>query len=582
MSFDVVVVCLLAVFALTLFVMELIRADLVAIIVMTGLALFGVITPDEAVSGFSNSATLTVMNMFILSAAIFKTGALNLVGEKILDVSKNSVKKAGLLLMLLVGITSMFINNTAAVALLIPVTLQMCKKADWSPTKLLIPISFASMFGGVCTLVGTSTNLLANGILRDKGYETFSMFSFFHYGIVFFVVGILYLYFVGNKFIKPRRKFQNIERSYELEKFISVVEVLKDSPVIGKNINVQAPLKDFGVEILYKEEESEKSSNIIKEGDLLRVQADVDALDNLTKEQGFKIVSPSTGDINEERLGERQFIEVVVAPGSRIEGKFFSDIDFFDDYHAEVVAIRQRRGIVHKELDRILLKSGDTLLMLIPKHKADILRASNLFVVIKEPERRDFKIDKMFPALLILSIVILLAALNIVPILISSFAGVSAMVLLKVINLSDAYKAVDWSVIFLLAGLLALGKAMDRSGVAEMISTGLVNYVGPYGEMTMIAAFFILTVSMTSFMSNNASVALMTPLAIYSAEGLNLDPQTLVLSVMFAASMSFLTPVGYQTNMMIYNVGQYKFKDYLYVGAPLCFIFLILASFLLS
>ncbi len=581
MSAEITIVLIVCFSAIVLFVTELLRADLVAFMVAITLVLFGIVPQNEIFLGLANPATLTVLSMFILSEGINRTGVIDRLGNHIYEITNQSLIKAMLLMMVFVGFISMFINNTAAVALLIPVVMNISKKAGWSPSKLLIPLSFASMFGGVCTLIGTSTNLLANSMLEEAGYKPFEMFSFTDKGLIFFAIGIVFLLIFSNKLIHSRRSSKGLTESFEMAKYLIDVQVLEGCSLIGERVEQEYRNEKIGLDIIAQIETS-SSSYVIQQDDILRVRLDIEGLQEVLESENLQIVSKKSLSDEDFDSSFYTLVEAVVGPKSRLVGKRVGKSNIYKKYSAKLLALRHHSDISHNSLEGQKLDSGDTLLLSVKKDKLEALYESDDFILLSRPKLRDFDSKKTIPTLAILLGVVLFAKFSILPIHLSALIGVVAMVLFKVISLDDAYKAVDWKIIFLLAGLLTLGKSLEYSGTATWLSGHIVSQLGDQSHSMIIGVFFTVTMLLTAFMSNNASVVLMTPIAINLSQTLNMDVHNMVLAVMFASSMSFMTPVGYQTNMMIYGVGQFRFSDFLKIGGPLCLLFIFVATLVLS
>jgi di/tricarboxylate transporter len=548
-----------------------------AVLVAISLVLFGVVPSNDVLLGLSNPATLTVLAMFILSEGIFKTGIINKLGYKIFTLSRNNLRRATVIIMLFVGITSMFINNTAAVALMIPIVMDISKRANWSPSKLLIPLSFASMFGGVCTLIGTSTNLLANSFLEAKGYKPFTMFSFTSQGLIFFFVGFIFIFLVGKKLIPSRRVTEDLTDIFELNNYLLDVKVLAGNPLIGKNINDNEMLNNYEIVNIIN-----SYSDVVSEGDILRVRLDVEGIREVFAEEDFKIMSRKNITDKDFDSNTHVLVEAVIGPRSPLITGRIVDLKLHKNYSAKILSIRQHNYIEHRLLSTRRLEAGDTLLLSVRKDKLKDLDDTDYFTLLLERSSYSFNRSKTWAALSIFVGVLLAAKFSLMPIHISALLGVCFFILFKVINFEEAYRAVDWKIIFLLGGLLTLGSGMEASGTTEWISGHLYNKLLGQSDMFVVGAFFLVTMLFTAFISNNASVALMTPLAIYTAEALGADVYNLVLTVMFASSMSFMTPVGYQTNLMIFSIGRFRFVDFFKVGGPLCLIFLVLAMYVLK
>ncbi len=569
-----IVVLVLVLVAVALFASEKLPIDLVALMIMTTLLLGGLVTPEEGLLGFSNTATVTVGAMFVLSAGLFKTGAVNYIGVVLTSIGKRNVWLALISVMIAVALMSAFINNTAAVAIFIPLVMGVAQATKSSPSKLLMPLSFAAIVGGVCTLIGTSTNILVSSIAERHGEPPFEMFEFTRLGVIFAFTGITYMVTIGVRLIPERRAAGELIETYGMGEYLAEVVLLADAKSVGKPLSEAPIVKDLDLEVLEVRREGERLTLprpvlFLKAGDVLRVRCDVEKLKKLQERAGVKFrpeLHLHDADLESE---DTLLVEAVIAPSSQLEGRTLKRTRFRDVYAATALALRHRGKLVHENLEDVRLHSGDVLLLEIKRDHLDQLKRDSAFVLVSELGLPEFRKKKMLPAVAIIAAVVATAALGIVPIVVAAIAGCILMVMAGCITLEEAYRAIDWKVIFLLAGVLTLGVALENTGAALLISHSMVGTLGIWGPVAMIAGFYLVTSILTELMSNNATAALMAPIALATAETLGLSPRPFLMAVTFAASASFMTPVGYQTNTMIYGPGQYRYTDYLRVGAPL-------------
>ncbi len=587
MTFEIAAVLAIVVLAVVLFATEKLPVDLVALIIMAILVVTGLITAEEGISGFSNSATVTVGAMFIISAALSKTGAVNSLANIAARLFRYNFWIALFFTMIASGVISSFINNTPVVAVFIPILLGVAKDNDISPTKLLMPLSFASMFGGVCTLIGTSTNILVSSIAETYGLPAFTMFEFTELGLIFFGVGIAYMLIIGVRAI-PSRRGQGLDltETFGMGQYLTDIVLLPGAKSIGKNL-IDCPLvKELDIDILEVFRDKKRLSipparTIMQVNDVLRVRCDVKKIKQLQERQGIILKTQlkfrDKDLVNEDLL----LVEAVIAPNSSFEGKTLKQIGFRNRFQSTVLALRHRGQLLRQKIGTTPLKAGDALLIEVMKDHLELLRSNDAFVFISELGLPQYRKSKIWIALLIVTGVILTATFNVFPILVSAIIGSVLLILTGCIKLDEAYKAIEWKVIFLLAGALTMGVAMEKSGAALYLANSLVELVADYGPTAVLSVFFIITALLTSAMSNNATAVLLTPIAIATSESLGIDSRPLLIAVMFAASASFMTPVGYQTNTMIYGVGLYKYSDFLKIGTPLNLIFWFLATLLI-
>ncbi len=587
MTPEILLVFAIAVCAVVLFTTEKLSVDVIAVVIMSTLLVTGIITPDEGISGFSNKATITVAAMFIISAALFKTGAVSYLGSITSKIFARNYWLGLLTVTISVGFFSAFINNTPVVAIFIPILLKVANDIKASPSKLLMPMSFASMFGGVCTLIGTSTNILVSSIAEEAGLRAFSMFEFAPIGLLLFLIGMIYMLTIGIKLIPDRRVEGDLIESFSLQEYITEVVLHETAASVGKAIK-DAPLIHEGdlaiIEVIRNEKAfSVPSADMVLEaGDVLRVRCDLEKLKQIMSRAGVSLkprLKWSDQDVESE---DTRLVEAVVALNSYFINKTLKELKFRENFGATVLALRHRGRLMRDTLADTKLDAGDALLLEIKTDRYSQLRSNPSFVIISEIEQEIFRKRKLIPALLIVFGVVLTATLGIMPIVVSAIVGSILLVLVGCIRMEEAYKAIEWRIVVLLAGVLTLGVALEKSGAATLLSGQIVQWVGPWGgRVAILSAFFMLTSLLTGVMSNNATAALLAPIAIATANSMNINPRPFLISVMIAASASFMTPVGYQTNTLIYGPGQYRFADFLKVGTPLNIIIWIAATFLI-
>ncbi len=578
--------------ALICFITEWLPVDITALCVAVVLIVLGLVTPDEGISGFGNSATITVMAMFILSAGITRTGVIQVFRDLLLKWGGKSITRQILVMGLLVGPISGFINNTAVVAIFLPIIEDWCKKRDISPSKLLMPLSFVTILGGMITLIGTSTNILASGIAKDLGYGEFSLFQFTKLGIITFLIGLAYLAFIAPRLL-PNRKNLNSDRiseDYGLEDYVTEVIVKPDSKLIGKNLNLTQLRQDFQVDVLEIIRDGERipqpiANRPICVNDLLIVRGKTEDVLQIRTEQGLGILPDVKFNQKslETELGSlnQGVAEVLILSNSRLIGTTLKNLKFRQRYNLTVLAIRRGEELIRDRLNNVPLKFGDLLLVRGAKQSLLGLQTTRELLVIEQKEPEMIRRDKAWIAVGIIFAVIIAAAFNWFPILVSALIGVVLMIVTGCLKPGEVYGAVRWDVIFLLAGLIPLGTAMENSGATKWLADNLIVMGGNLDGYWILVFFFVITSLLTEVLSNNASVVLLIPIAAKTAESLSLNPIALMFAVTFAASNSFMTPIGYQTNTMVYTPGGYKFSDFFRVGAPLNLIMAIVTPLLI-
>jgi di/tricarboxylate transporter len=598
----IVVVSLLILVALVLFATEPVPVDVTAISVMVALMLvepvsgvlvdvgvlgapIPMVTPEEGLSGFANAATLTVLAMFILSDGVQRTGIVQKLGAFISQYTADSESRQLGATVGVVGPISGFINNTAAVAILLPMVTDLAERGGTSPSKLLLPLSYASMFGGMLTLIGTSTNILASELSDRLLDHPFGMFEFTQLGIVVSVVGTAYLLTLGRYLtperIKPR---SDLTEEFEMADYLTEVRVREDSPLVGMRVRDALVETDFDVDLLqlirgedvFLEPLGPKEIHV---GDVFALRTDRDTLVELLDAEGLDLVPVTVDEAELETAeGGQNLVEVVVAPGSSLVGESLVTSRFRQRYNATVLALRRGGELVRTRLDDVRFRVGDTLLVQAASGSIEQMDRNRNFIVAQEVERHDFRESKIPVAVGIVAVVVALAALDFVPIVVSALAGAVAMVATRCLRPTEIYDAVQWDVVFLLAGVIPLGIAMERTGAAELLADTVVASATLLPLVGVLGLFYVVTALLTNVISNNASVVLMVPVAVEAATALGANAFSFVLAVTFAASTAFMTPVGYQTNLFVYGPGGYRFTDYLRVGGPLQVVFAVVTT----
>lgn len=585
-SIEILAVYALIGVAVFLFINKRISFDVASLILMAILVVSGILTPTEGLSGFSNPATITIACMFILSEALRNTGVLNVVGDHFLKLGDKNMNVALIVIMIGIGVISAFINNTAAVAIFIPVMIRLSRDLNVSASRLLMPLSFAAMFGGVSTLIGTSTNLLVDSIAIENNLAGFSMFEFTPLGLLFFGAGFIYLFTVGIKLIPERRQSKDLTDSFEMQNFLTDVILQPHSAFVDTPMKDSALLEDLDIDIIeiFDENESPKGDreNLkLQANDTLRVRGSAEEINKLLKREDLMIKPGEQWVDADFEEGNARLLEAVVAPESSLEGRKLKDIDFYQEYGAVLLAVRQAGEIQNERFTEITLNSGSSLLLFTENDKIQKINSMPEFVLASSIDLPDFKKEKTPVALSIIAGVVSLAAFGVIPIVESAICGVILMILSGCISSDEAYRSINWKVIFLLGGVLPLGTAMQKTGAAQLLVDTVINQFESLGPTAILSAFFFLSMMLTNLISNQATAALLAPISIEASSSLGVNPEPMLIAVTMAASLSFMTPIGYQTNTMIYGPGQYKFTDYAKVGTPLNIIFWIMGSLLI-
>ncbi|WEL22607.1 SLC13 family permease [Halorhabdus sp. BNX81] len=548
---------------------------------------------ERGLSGFASVATITVLAMFILSAGVRRTGVIQILGRKVgAFTGEDETRQLGATVGIVSPISG-FINNTAAVAILLPMVTDLAEKGKTSPSKLLLPLSYASMFGGTLTLIGTSTNILASDLSarlgRDLGIpelHAFSMFEFTHLGVIMMAVGLVYLMTIGRQLVPARIKpAEDLTSEYDMAEYLTEVVVRDDSPVVGQRVGEALEGTDFDVDVVQLIREDAVfleplGQKVIQAGDVFALRTDRDTLVELMDVDGFDLLGDVAVTDTELEAPEEghNLVEVVVAPGSFLVGETLASANFRQRYDTTVLALRRGGAVIRDRMDRTRLRVGDTLLVQGATDSIDRLNNNRNFIVAQEVDRPDYRESRIPVAIGIVAAVVGLAALTPINIAVAALAGALGMVLTGCLKPAEMYDAVEWDVIFLLAGVIPLGIALEVTGGAALLADGIVAVAPSLPPIVVLGLIYVVTALLTNVISNNASVVLMIPVAVEAAVALGANPFSFVLSVTFAASTAFMTPIGYQTNLFVYGPGGYEFMDYVKAGAPLQAIFAVVTT----
>lgn len=568
--------------ALILFATEWIRMDLVSLMILLTLGLTGLVSPQEAFSGFSNPAVITVAAMFVISAGISNTGAVNQVGEKILEFTGQSEIRLIISLMLTVAFFSAFINNIGATAVLMPVVIGIARRLHMPPSKLLIPLAFGSLLGGVCTLIGTPPNILMNELLQEYTGESFSMFDFTPVGVVVLIAGIVYMVLVGRHLL-PRRKAGTLTEAYQVKEYITEVEILEGSPLAGQTISKTNLEGDFDLKIRAILRDKQKipfprRNRKLMEKDILFLEGNPEGILKVRKKKGLAVVPERDNPIGRISGEELVVVEASLTPTSDMVGKTLREVRFAHTYGLAVLAIWRSGAPVVKKVDHVVLKFGDVLLVQGPEENVKHLGEMHDFLLLGGVAPESYHPRKAPFAIAVLLGVVAAASSGLLPIMLSATLGALILVLGRCLTTKEAYEAIDWSIIILIAGTLPLGYAMQNSGAAGIIADLINQWVGPMGPWMVLGAIFLITFLLTGIMSHAASAVLIAPIAFNAAMALDVSAKPFFMAVAIAASSCFMTPISHQSNALVMGPGGYHFFDYTKVGTPLNLVIWVLAT----
>jgi di/tricarboxylate transporter len=570
--------------ALIVFGTEKLRVDVVALLVLLTVGLTGLVGPKEVFAGFSNSAVVTVWAVYIVSGGLFKTGVADILGKFILRLSGENEMRLIAVIMLTCGLMSAFMNNIGATAMLLPAVINVAKQTKIPVSKMLIPLSFSSLMGGSLTLIGTPANILAASIVENNGLPTFGFFDFTLMGLTVFAVGILYMVFIGRHFLPVRQPpgTGTPEIKGQLRKYISEVRVSPNGELAGNTLLESKLGADYDLTVIALVRGNRtiielERNTVIEQDDILLIEGVAENLLRARNDLGLVTANESKRHAELDRLSEEEIgiVEATLAPRSSMVNRSLRSLNFRERYGFTVLAVRRQGEILTKRLRSIRFQFGDDLLLQGPRKRMAELEEKNDFLVLEPleiPERRRRKMPIAIGLMLMVIGLVIFAGLDIS---IAMVTGAVGMVITRCLNMDEAYASIDWRTVFLVAGMLSLGAAMETTGTARYIADLMLGTLGNFGPVATLGGIYLLAALVTQPMSNAAAMVLIVPIAINTAMGLGANHLTFTMAVVIGGVTSFLTPVGHKANVLVFGPGGYKFFDYARVGALLTVILFI-------
>ncbi len=589
--------------AIILFAWEKVGPDIVAMLVLVTLAITGLVSTNEAFSGFANPAVITVWAIYIISEGLFKTGVADYLGANILKLAGPHETRLIVVIMLTVGVMSAFMNNIGATAVLLPAIVGISKKTNLSPSKFLIPLSFASLMGGNMTLIGTPPNILASGILREYTHGiAFSFFDFLPMGLLILGSGILYMVVIGRYLLPQTQVKSDLTKSYRLRDYATELIILPNSPLVGKTILESRLGETYDLTIISKLKKPKASrlspqlsstrrlfsqglpvrrTETIQANDVFLVKGNLETLLKIKDVQGFKVgpdIKLSDVDL---KTGQVSMAEVLVTPSSTLVGKSLKEVQFRETFNLTVLALWRAGHPIRRALANTQIHFGDVLLIQGSKDSFNLIDRDPGLLLLEPVSYESRRIEKAPLALIIMAGLLLVVTLGWLHISIAAVSAAFLMVIFRVLSIDEAYQAIQWRSIFLIAGMLPLGIAMEKTGTAQLLADQIVRFTNQAGPMGVLLGIYVMTLLLTQPMSNAAATVLVAPIAIDASFSLGVNPQPFVMAVVIAASTAFLTPIGHQANVLVYSVGNYKFTDFAKVGLGLTLLYLAMVALVL-
>lgn len=559
--------------------------DLMFLTATAVLAMLGIIRPEDAFAGFSNSGMLTVAVLFVVAAGLRETGLLDVVGHHVLGKARTAENALGRLSAVIIPLSA-FLNNTPIVAMFLPVVIDWCRRNRVSASKLLIPLSYLTILGGTCTLIGTSTNLVVNGLMIQNNVEGMSLFEITKVGLPYAVIGVTYLFLVGRRLLPDRKEL--LEQLGETRReYLAEMLVQPGCRLVGKTVE-EAGLRQLPGLFLIEIDTGERliapvgPDEVLTANSRLVFTGIVSSIIDLERIPGLVSIVDPNYEVSPRQKQGRRLCEAVISESSPLVGQTIRDADFRATYSAAVVAVHRGGKRVEKKIGDISLQSGDTLLLQVGPHFLRAHRHDPAFLLVSEMDDwRPLRRERAWVALLLFAALIVFMSTGFVEITVAATLVAVLMIALGCISASDARRSIEWQVLITIAASFGVGEAIEASGLATAVASNLVEATRPFGPLAALAVIYFLGSMITELITNNAAAVLMFPFCLETARLYDVSPRPFLIALVLAASASFMTPIGYQTNMMVYGPGGYRFFDFMRIGAPLHIVLWIVAMFLI-
>lgn len=584
MTLSIALLLGLVVLALVLFSFEWVSSDVVALGLLLALILTGLLPARDAFAGFGSDTVIMIFALLVMTSALVSTGVVDLVARAILRHSGTGMNTLLAFVMVSVAALSAFISNTAAAALFLPIVIGLAAKAKVSPSRLLMPVAFASILTSSVTLISTSTNLVISGLMTRAGLEPLRMFELTPVGLPIAIVGLAYMFFIGRRLIPERTPAAGLLDQFEVRSYITEVLVLPDSPLVGKTLAESNLGREMELEVVRVLRDPNqylwpRRRMTIREGDILLVKGARKDVLKVKDTAGIEIrpeVELSDPHMNMEDVA---LVEALVVPRSRLVGRTLRAVGFRERYRVQVLGLNRHGQNMLEKLSRTVLHVGDVLLLQGPKAALTRVADDGAVSVLNAVDEPRIDRPRAWRAVAIFATSLTLAAANLLPLPVAVLLGAFAIFLFRCIEPADAYREIEWRAVILIACMLALGEAMIRTGTADYLAQGVAAAAADVSPLWLLAGFFGLTVALTQPMSNQAAAAVILPIAVQTAVQLQLDPRAFAIMIAVAASCSYLTPLE-PACLMVYGPGRYRFIDFIRVGAPLTVLIFTLAILL--
>ncbi len=570
-----------------LLITEKISVDLTAVGIMVILIISGILTPREAISGLANPAVITVGAMFVVSKGLMRTGGVEFLGRQVIRIARKNVTAALALILVSVGVASAFINNTPVVILFIPVVMAMCCDLGLSPSKFLIPLSYASILAGTCTLIGTSTNIIISDLSAQAGYGPISMFELAVVGVPICIVGIIFLLIAAPRLLPGLANPICQLKDGDHRKYLAELKIHETSKLIGLQPQSVFEEKFSALEVIElisrdRVYQPLRDLKMIEAGDILLVKGSLNDLVAILHEEGVELPFRENGLSLGAQKDAPIVVELLIAPGSNLHGQRLQDTRLAGDKEINIIAVkRQDQHISERQIYEVRLRTGDILLIWCSDSKLEALRSERDYLIIEDVYEELVHKRKAAWAVINFICMIGTAALGLADIMTCALIAAFLMIVTGCLQMRDAYRALQGDVLLLIAGTIALGLAMEKSGASSLYAQAFLGLFNDLSPLMVLGGIIALTSISTQILSNNATAVLLLPIAISTALGIGVDPKPFIIGVCFGASACFASPLGYQTNLMVFAPGGYRFLDYFRLGIPLNIFVVAAGTFLI-
>lgn len=566
--------------SLVLFSLERLPTDVIALGVMLALILTGLLPTADAFSGFGSDTVMMILGLLLLTAALERTGVVELAGRALFRYTGDSPNRVLAVLMTASAGLGAFMSNTASTAFFVPLTIGIANRARISVSRLLMPLAFASILTSSVTLISTSTNLVVSGLMQQYGLAPLGMLELTPVGIPIAIAGLIYMYTLGRRLLPDRTPVDG-NGALAVRAYLTEIMIAPESPLIGKTLNESGLGRDLDIKVLRVVREkrryfSPRADLMLEAGDVLLVEGERDEILKVKDINGIDIkadVKLSDPEVQEDDL---RLVEVILMPRSPLIGRTLKGFRFRERYGLQVLAVNRHGETLRRKISQIPLRLGDVLLVQGESENIALMGQTNVFTILSAVEERRVNRPRARTAVIIFVLSLLLATFNVVPLPVAVLIGAMVSFITRCITPEEAYRSVEWKAVILIGSMLALGVAMDKTGTADFLASHIVSLMGGNSPILLLAAFFVLTVILTQPMSNQAAAVVVIPVALRTATQLHLDPRTFAIMIAVAASCSYLTPLE-PSCLMVYGPGRYRFMDFLKVGSLLTVLIFIIA-----